>query len=233
MLVGDRDRLAVYPEFVLSALVLSPASARRLQAPIEEAARRAMIVYQSQAFRHFNQALEAAFLEVGSRDVVKLARCIASVDEAAIQELRAEVSKCLGALAESSIRLEIELGLVKDVDDGYAVEILGKTERYPVANALQLLAPGDLVTRDRVRVASAEQVFLLPVPERIVSHDSGMADEEEFLSSLMEGLDGYLRDIPELPPSRVAFDTATADLDVPWHLLAGANSMSRGTRAAR
>jgi hypothetical protein len=236
MLGADRDRLTVYPEFALAALVVSATASAGLRRPVEHVAKRAGLLYTSKVYRVFEAALAEALREVGSRDVVALARSVASVDEAAFRAWRDEVSACADALVSSLVRIEALPARVVDISGRYVVEIDGLAERHPLEDAPQALALGDLVTRDRVSVASAVRDFLLPVPDLELVGALEMqvdnVDENELARALFDGLQGQVRVVPFMPPAREPVVVASPDVEVPWHLLAGANSMARKAHPA-
>lgn len=232
MLGADRDRLAVYPEFSLSALVISATASSGLRRPVERAAECAGALYTSKAYQLFGAALVAALAEAGSRDVVALGECLAANDRSALLSWRDEVAGCAATLASVSVEIEAVSARVVSVVDRYMVDIDGLTEPHPHDDAPQVLALGDLVTRDRVRVASAVRDFLLPVPDlasmglladQYLQHD----DEDALARALFDGLQGQVRIVPDLGPAREAVFRDTPAVEVPWHLLSGANSMAR------
>jgi hypothetical protein len=231
MVPGDRDRLAIYPEFALAALVVSASASKGLRRPVESAALEAGRLYQSKAYRRFETALAQALRDAGSRDVVAFARCVAEVDFDAFTAWREEVKNCVEALASVALYVEALLARVIDVDDRYVVEVGGVAEPHPIEDAPQPLSLGDLVTRDRVHVASAVRAFLLPVPDLDVI--CAAADDEDALArALFDGLQGQVRVLPLMPAAKEPVYTGAGEVDVPWHLLAGANSMSRKTHAS-
>ena len=231
MLSGDRDKLAVYPEFVLAALVVPASAAASLSRPVKEAASRAQKLYESAAYRLFEKALKETLMATSSRDVVRIAECAASDYPDAFTTWRDEVRTCIDDLASLDVFLEALPARVIEANDNYVIDIDGRREPHLALDAPQALSAGDLVTRDRVRVASAVRDFLLPVPEvELMISVSEDTLDEQLARALFDGLQGQVRSLPRLKPSREARSLPSnpeLDIDVPWSLLVRGNSMSR------
>lgn len=235
MLSGDRDKLAVYPEFVLAALVVPASAAASLSRPVKEAASRAQRLYSSAAYRVFAKALKEGLREASSHDVVRLAESTASRYPDAFTTWRDEVRTCIDDLGSLDVFVDALPARVVEANDAYVIDVDGVREAHLALEAPQKLIAGDLVTRDRVRVASAVRDFLLPVPEvQLMISVSEDTLEDQLTRALFDGLQGQVRSVPRLKPSREAISVPSnpeLDIDVPWDLLAGGNSMSRKTYA--
>ena len=235
MLSGDRDKLAVYPEFVLAALVVPASAAASLSRPVKEAASRAQKLYTSSAYQLFERALKETLREATSRDVVRLAASAATEHPDAFTTWRDEVRTCIDDLASLDVFLEALPARVVEVTDAYVIDVDGVREPHLALDAPEKLLEGDLITRDRVRVASAVRDFLLPIPEvELMTTVSEETFEDQLARALFDGLQGQVRSLPRLKPSREATSVPAnpeLDIDVPWELLAGGNSMSRNSYA--
>jgi hypothetical protein len=226
---ADRHSLAIYPEFCLAALVVPGAAARSLGRPIELAAQQARRLFGSLAYRDFAGSLAKALRQVDREDVVGLAGCAVELDFGVFSTWRDEVLQSSQSLIADGVEVEALAGRVAEVGSVYIVEFDGRAEEYLMEAAPQLLEAGALVTRDRVRVASRVRDFLLPVPEVLSVEMSPAAsgEQDEFTRMLFAGLEDEIRVLPELGAAREAVAVADMAIDIPWHLLAGGNSMSR------
>ena len=232
LIFADRRRVAIYPEFCLSALVVAGSASESLRRQLERAAASAEQLYGSGAFRGFRGCLAEALDQVGHEDIVGFARCAAELDASVFGSWRDEVEDCALSLADMGIEFEALPARITAVGDVYVVDVRGATEPHPVEDAPQLLELGALVTRDRVRVASSVRDFLLPVPEiasigLVSHHEHELADEDELTRLFFEDLGDHLRDLPSLGAAREVVDQSPVAVALPWQLLAGSNSMSR------
>lgn len=228
MLSGDRDKLAIYPEFVLAALVVPTKAAASLSRPITEVASRAQKLYSSVVYSLFEKALVETLRETPSEDVVRLAERVALEQSDVFTNWRDEVRTCIDDLASLNVFVEALPARVVMVDDMYLIDLDGETERHLALEAPLKLTAGDRVTRDRVRVASAMRDFLLPVPEvEMVNSVSAEMLEEEFTRALFDDLQGHVRSLPRLTPSREPSSVppnSELNVEVPWHLLVRGSS---------
>ena len=232
---ADRRRAVIYPEFALSALVVAGTAAAGLRRPIEHAARSAQRLYDSDAYHQLHSCLVQALNISGIDDVVALARSAAEVDANVVIAWRDEVAECVDTLARIGVELDVLRAQVKEAGAAYVVEVAGEPESHPVEDAPQNLKLGDLVTRDRVRVASAVRHFLLPVPDLSeiglgVWRDVADDDADKLALALFSGLSEHVRVLPHLGAAREPVDAVGFEIKMPWDLIAGGNSMSRRGR---
>lgn len=236
LVFADRRRVAIYPEFALSSLVIGASSTRGLRRPVESAATNAQRLYTSRAYRKIAAVLAQALHDVALEDVVELARRAAELDIGAIAGWRNDVADCADRLTFLGVELDVLPARVRDAGAVYVVDLDGRTESHFVEDAPARLRLGDLVTRDRVRVASVSRDFLLPVPD-LTELGLGarpdldaLADDDELTRALFEGLSEHVRVLPSLGAAREPVDSVGVNLNTPWALLAGGNSMSRRAR---
>lgn len=237
---ADRRRALVYPEFALCALVGARPAAEGLRRPIENAARSAGRLYDSHAYRQLHSCLVEALNRAGAEDVVALVRSAAEVDAEIVMAWRDEVAECVETLATFGVELDVLQAQVKEAGAAYVIEVGGRSESHPLDDSPQSLVLGDLVTRDRVRVASAARDFLLPIPDfseiglRGAGSTAGdLTAAEELTRALFSGLAEHVRVLPSLRAVSEPVDDAGLEIDMPWDLLAGGNSMSRSAQSGR
>jgi hypothetical protein len=236
---ADRRRVLIYPEFALCALVLARPAVQGLRRPIENAARSAGRLYGSAAYRQLHSCLVEALNRAGAEDVVALVRSAAEVDAGIVMAWRDEVAGCVESLATFGVELDVLQAQVKEAGAAYVIEVGGRSESHPLDDSPQSLERGDLVTRDRVRVASAARDFLLPIPDfseiglRVGGTAGELTDADELTRALFSGLAEHVRVLPSLRAVSEPVDDAGLEIDMPWDLLAGGNSMSRSAQSGR
>jgi hypothetical protein len=172
----------IFPEFVAAGLVVSKPTRQdaRLLVRLREVAER---LYRLDSFGVMAEAMRVALRETRHWGLDDLAAAVSASASDAWFDWRAQVAQAERALAESGIRLVIELGRITDVQEtGYRVQLVDTQETILVgANAARSpLAAGTWVTRDLIELGALKGEVLVPTiaPGKLESmSENSSADE--------------------------------------------------------
>ncbi|MDQ3630698.1 MAG: hypothetical protein M3417_05370 [Actinomycetota bacterium] len=174
----DRTRLAVFPEFSLSAL-LGPSNGRA--EAVLHIAQRGQALYSGKAFAELRGSLEQAMHSTAPalQQSVELGAFLVREAGAVLEGWRAAVREIADELAVAGhLRMDVETVRVNEIrDGGYLVEGehgVGDEVVVPLAAAADELSVGSWASLDRVGLLDAQRIFLLGLPEQLVvdeNHD--------------------------------------------------------------
>jgi hypothetical protein len=172
----------IFPEFVAAGLIVNKPTRQDapLLARVRELAER---LYRLESFGVMAEVMRVALRETQHWRLDDLVEAVSGSASDAWLDWRAHVSQAEQALAESGIRLVIEVGRITDVQEtGYRVQLADTQETILVgANAARSpLAVGSWVTRDLIELGALKGEVLVPTiaPERIESMSENSAVDE-------------------------------------------------------